>query len=92
MLRWRGKWLLPGVWMILFALGVFASRRLLPRSVFAVGAYYLLAGLSVLLMERGAQLQPSVMGSIFGAGQLFAAVILYFTLERSCGERRRAEQ
>ncbi|CAN5608775.1 hypothetical protein BH09PLA1_BH09PLA1_32930 [soil metagenome] len=78
----ENAWLLPGLWMILFAMGVFASRRLLPRSVFAVGAYYLLAGLSVLLMDRGAQLAPWVMGAAFGFGQMFAAIILYFSLER----------
>ena len=82
----ENAWLLPGLWMILFALGVFASRRLLPRSVFAVGAYYLLAGLSVLLMERGSQLAPWVMGGIFGVGQFLAAIILYVSLER-VGER-----
>lgn len=81
----ENAWLLPGLWMILFALGVFASRRLLPRSVFAVGAYYLLAGLGVLLMDRGAQLAPWVMGSVFGVGQLFAAIVLYFSLERTRG-------
>jgi hypothetical protein len=79
-------WLLPGLWMILFALGVFASRRLLPRSVFAVAAYYLLAGLSVLLFARGQQLEPWVMGGTFGVGQLLAAIILYFSLERNRGE------
>lgn len=81
----ENAWLLPALWMILFGLGVLASRRLLPRSIFAVGAYYLLAGLATLTMDRGSQLAPWVMGGIFGAGQFLAAVILYVSLERNRG-------
>jgi hypothetical protein len=80
-------WALPGLWMILFSLGVFASRRLLSRPVVFVAAYYLLAGLLVLTMRRGLQLQPWAMGSVFGFGQLTAAAVLYWTIERSAGER-----
>src|SRR3984957_11995621 len=29
-------WMVPGLWQILFSLGVFASARFLPRAVFAV--------------------------------------------------------
>jgi hypothetical protein len=76
-------WALPGLWMVLFSLGVFASRRLLSRPVVFVAAYYLLAGLLVLTMRRGFQLQPWVMGSVFGAGQTAAAAVLYWTIERS---------
>lgn len=73
---------LPGLWMILFGLGVFASRRLLSRPIVFVAAYYLLAGLVVMSLRRGAQLSPWIMGSVFGFGQLFAAGVLYWTLER----------
>lgn len=73
---------LPGLWMILFGLGIFASRRLLSRPIVFVAAYYLLAGLVVMSMRRGAQFSPWVMGSGFGLGQLFAAGVLYWTLER----------
>ena len=41
--------LLPGLWMLLFSLGVFASSRLLPRAVFAVGGFYLVAGIFTLM-------------------------------------------
>src|SRR6185437_3493464 len=34
-------WLLPGLWQIVFSLGVFASCRLLPRQIFGVGIWYL---------------------------------------------------
>ena len=75
--------LLPGLWMILFSMGVFASRRILSKSVSFVGAYYLLAGLLVLSLPARQQLSPWVMGGVFGVGQLFASLVLYWTLERS---------
>src|SRR5690606_24603396 len=41
-------WMLPGWWAIIFSLGIFASRRFLPRGTSVVGAYYLLSGLIVI--------------------------------------------
>jgi hypothetical protein len=76
-------WMLPGLWAIIFSLGVFASCRLLPRPIFWVGAYYLASGVAALVLARGdAALSPWAMVGTFGAGQLLAAAILYFTLER----------
>jgi hypothetical protein len=77
-------WLLPGLWQVLFSLGVFASRRLLPRAIFGVAAFYLLAGILTLSLARGtAALAPCAMGVPFGLGQLVAAAVLYWTLERN---------
>ena len=74
--------LLPGLWSILFSLGVFASRRLLPRAIVGVAWFYLLAGLGCLAMAQGeASLSPWAMGIPFGGGQLLAAAVLYRTLE-----------
>jgi hypothetical protein len=76
-------WILPGAWSLLFGLGVFASYRLLPRSTFWVGAYYLLAGgLCLWLGQGAAALSPWLMAGAFGGGQLMAAGILFWTLER----------
>lgn len=76
-------WMLPGLWAILFSLGVFASCRLLPRATFWVAAYYLLAGVSCLAIARGpAAFSPWAMAATFGVGQTLASVILYRTLER----------
>jgi hypothetical protein len=76
-------WLLPGLWQVMFSLGVFASCRLLPRSVFAVGVFYMAAGIMSLVWARGdAALSPWAMGLPFGVGQLLAAAMLYVTLER----------
>ena len=43
-------WMLPGLWAIVLSLGIFASRRLLPRGTELVGGYYLLAGLLCLAL------------------------------------------
>ena len=40
--------LLPGLWAILFSLGVFASRPYLPRAIGWAGLFYLLAGARLL--------------------------------------------
>ena len=76
-------WLLPGLWQILFSLGVFASSRLLPRATSGVAFFYLVTGLLTLCLARGeAAFSPWAMGVPFGVGQLFAAAVLYRTLER----------
>lgn len=76
-------WMLPGLWQMLFGLGVFASYRLLPRATFWVGLFYLIAGMMCLALAQGpAELSPWAMGVPFGLGQLFAAGVLYWTLER----------
>lgn len=75
--------LLPGLWSLLFSLGVFSCCRLLPPAVAWVGLYYMAAGTVVMLMGSGPQaLSPWSMAGTFGTGQLLAAGILYYTLER----------
>jgi hypothetical protein len=76
-------WMLPGLWQIVFSLGIFASCRLLPRATSWVGGFYLVAGLSALALGRGdAALSPWAMALPFGVGQWLAAAVLYATLER----------
>jgi hypothetical protein len=83
-----GVWMLPGLWQMLFGLGIFASHRLLPRATLGVAFFYLLAGALVLALTRGpAALSPWAMGIPFGVGQLYAAAVLYWTLERNHGEQ-----
>ena len=77
-------WMLPGLWSVIFSLGIFASRRLLPFAVFYVAAFYLLAGLYILARGQGDNaLSPWFMGVTFGLGQFFSATILYWYLERN---------
>ena len=76
-------WVLPGIWQLLFSLGIFASYRLLPRATFGVAVFYLFAGAICLAAARGeSALTPWSMGVPFGVGQLYAAAVLYWTLER----------
>lgn len=79
-------WMLPGLWMILFSLGVFASSRLLPRAVFGIAGFYLVAGVVTFLLSADPagpwRYSPWLMGGVFAAGQLATAAILYAKLER----------
>lgn len=80
----EGLWMLPGLWAVVFSLGVFASCRLLPRAMFWVGVYYLVAGACCIAYAHGENaFAPWTMGVTFGGGQLLTAAILYWTLERS---------
>ncbi|HEX4124014.1 MAG TPA: hypothetical protein VHY37_04745 [Tepidisphaeraceae bacterium] len=72
---------LPGIWMMFFGLGIFASRPLLPRPIGWMGAYYLLAGMYA-LSGQSDPLGPWMMGLTFGIGQIAIAAMLYWTLER----------
>ncbi len=76
-------WMLPGLWGMLFSLGIFASSRLLPRPVIWVAWYYLTCGALSLAFAQGVHVfSPWAMGVAFGGGQFLTAVVLYFTLER----------
>ena len=76
--------LLPGLWQILFALGMFASCRLLPAATAGVGAFYLAAGAVNLCLGPGpGALSAWAMGVPFGVGQLATAAILYWNQERT---------
>src|SRR5688572_10005359 len=89
MIRFKGSqlWMLPALWAVMFSLGIFASRRLLPRGTELVGGYYLLAGLLCLaLTPAGSPPWPWTMALTFGVGQLLAACILYVQLERRHGQ------
>jgi len=77
-------WMLPGLWAMLFSLGIFASCRLLPPVIVWAGVFYLFAGALCLAFAQGDYaLSPWAMGLPFGVGQLFTAALLYWTLERT---------
>ncbi|MDM8544995.1 hypothetical protein [Candidatus Venteria ishoeyi] len=85
-LRWMHPVLLqcmPGLWALLFALGVFACRPFFPGRMFWLGAAYLIAAAWLLtLAPTGQSLSPWNMGLVFGGGQLLAALIIYWEMER----------
>jgi hypothetical protein len=71
-------WMLPGIWQVVFSLGVFSSCRFLPRPMIAAGAWYLVTGLICLACGDIRALSPWAMGIPYGAGQLLVAGILLF--------------
>jgi hypothetical protein len=76
----QSLWMLPGLWQIVFGLGVFASCRFLPRSMALVGVWYLASGLACLALAQGAaSFSPWSMAIPFGAGQALVAAVLYFS-------------
>jgi hypothetical protein len=71
-------WMLPGLWQILFGLGLFASCRCLPRPMFAGGVWYLGAGLASLAFANEAYaLSPWGTALPFAIGQFLFAAVLY---------------
>jgi hypothetical protein len=84
----QSLWMLPGLWQIVFSLGFLASCRSLPRPMFAVGVWYLAAGLTSLAFASEAHaFSPWAMAVPFGLGQLLMAAVLYWSAcERSVGE------
>jgi len=78
--------LLPGLWAICFGIGTFASRPYLPKASGWVALFYYAAGFMLLWIARGpAPLTGWWVGGTFGIGQLFAALVLWWNLERSNG-------
>jgi hypothetical protein len=77
------EWMLPGLWQIIFSLGVFSSCRFLPRPMALAGAWYLLTGLTCLMLAGSRALSPWTMGVSFGVGQCIVAGILLITAEEA---------
>jgi hypothetical protein len=84
--------LLPGLWAICFGIGIFASRPYLPRASGWVALFYYAAGVALLWRANGtAPLHAWWVGGTFGIGQLLAAFVLFWNLERRGTEDRRIE-
>jgi len=70
-------WTLPGLWQIIFSLGVFSSCRFLPRAMAATGMWYLITGLTCIALGESRAFSPWTMGMSFGVGQFLAGGILF---------------
>jgi hypothetical protein len=79
----QSLWMLPGLWQMLFSLGVFASCRFLPRATFWVGVWYLATGMGCLAIGTNAAASPWEMGIPFGVGHFLAAGVLQFGYRRN---------
>ena len=71
-------WMLPGLWQVIFSLGIFSSCRFLPRPMIAAGLWYLLTGLTCIGLADNRALSPWAMGIPYGVGQVLVAAILLF--------------
>lgn len=78
--------LLPGLWALIYSMGIFASRPFLPQGVGWVGLFYFLAGTYLLLTAKLLFDSPILMGGVFGLGQLSLSAVLYWNLERNQDE------
>jgi hypothetical protein len=75
--------LLPGLWALLYALGIFSTRPYMPRSTGWVGLYFLLAGvLLVALLPRATVPSPWAIAGVFALGQMTLAWVLHRNTER----------
>jgi hypothetical protein len=69
--------LLPGVWAVVFGLGVVAVRPHLPRVVGIIGVCYVLAG-GLLLAWKPPEPSGWCVGGVFGIGHLITAAVLWY--------------
>jgi TctA family transporter len=76
--------LLPGVWAICFGIGTFSSRPYLPRASGVVALFYFAVGSALLwTADLASPNNGWRVGGTFGVGQLLAAIVLYWELERT---------
>lgn len=79
-------WMLPGLWAILFSMGLFASWRLLPSGILGVAIYFLASGLCALAWSGGQNsLSPWTMPLLFGVGQSLTAIVLLLSERKGRG-------
>ena len=99
----RLTYALPGVWALLFGVGVASARPVLVRGSGVVAAYYALTGVVLLVLFAArpltARAAPTTftflswaVGVTFFGGQSLAAAILYWNLERAISSRAQDER
>jgi hypothetical protein len=76
-------WMLPGLWQIIFSLGVFASCRCLPRPMLFVGVWFLLTGLACVAIGDARALAPATMSGAYGIGMTLVAAIHYLSAKKA---------
>lgn len=74
-------WILPALWQILFGLGLYSLRRIVPMPIAIVGWFYILCGF--VNLSASTHFSPWSMSVPFGLGQMLSAFVLYWYLERN---------
>jgi hypothetical protein len=78
--------LLPGVWCVCYAMGLIASRAMVPRGVLTVAGLFGAAGTALLFAQDVSALRWWVMPATFGFGQLLiGALVLRDDLQNQHG-------
>lgn len=75
--------LLPGLWAVLFSLGVFSCRPFLPRCTGWVALFYMVAGAWMLQHPNPVHQPAWPLALTFCVGQLGGAIMLYCNRERT---------
>jgi len=68
--------MLPGVWCVCYAMGLFASRAMVPRGVLAVASLFAAAGTALLFAQDVNALRWWVMPATFGVGQILIGLLV----------------
>ncbi|HZL29206.1 MAG TPA: hypothetical protein VFC39_21960 [Acidobacteriaceae bacterium] len=76
-------WMLPGLWQIIFSLGVFASCRCLPRPMLLVGIWFLLTGVACIGLGDIRSLAPVMMAGPYAIGMALVAAIHYLSAKKA---------
>lgn len=82
----QATWMLPGLWQVIFSLGVFSSCRFLPRPMLAAGIWYMATGLICMSFGDARAFSPWAMGIPYACGQLLVAAVLYFAANEAGNE------
>jgi hypothetical protein len=73
---------LPGLWAVLFGLGVIATGPQLPHGIGLIGFGYVAVGAALLLKtDPAVEPSPWAVGGVFGVGHLATAIVLWHGLE-----------
>ena len=76
-------WLLPGIWSLIYSLGLFSCCTLLHRATRWAAVYFFIAGCIYLWGNWSPRtVEAWHMVAIFGVGQSLLAAILYWKVER----------
>ena len=79
-------WALPGLWSMIYSLGLLHCRRDLPVQTLGVAFYFLMSGLMLLVRNWEArEVDGMHMLATFGVGQTLLAIVLFWNLERRRG-------
>ena len=80
-------WALPGLWSMTYSLGLFACLRQFPSDAKWIAWYFLAAGGLLLFLNWQTRIPAGwQMFASFGVGQMMLSFILYWNVERCCGQ------